>query len=61
MHALLATFLLGAETDVAEEGKNIITMMLLTGLVFVAVILLGQLARYLGHRRAHRRAARRAY
>jgi heme/copper-type cytochrome/quinol oxidase subunit 2 len=62
MLAALASLLLAAEPDVAEEGKNIITVMLVTGLVFVGVIVLGQLFRWLGHRRKHRRAAaRRAY
>lgn len=41
--------------DVAEEGRNIIIVMLLTGLIFLAVIALGQLARWLGHRRRARR------
>ena len=45
--------------DVAEEGRNIIIMMLLVALVFLSVIALGQLSRYLGHRRQERRAARR--
>ena len=37
--------------DTAEEGRNIIIGMLLTGLVFVSVILLGELSKYLRHRR----------
>jgi hypothetical protein len=37
--------------DTAEEGKNIILVMLATGLVFVSVILLGELSKYLRHRR----------
>jgi hypothetical protein len=37
--------------DTAEEGKHIIIVMLLTGLVFVSVILLGELSKYLRHRR----------
>ena len=41
--------------DVAEEGRNIIIVMLLTGLIFLAVIALGQLARWLGHRRRAKR------
>jgi hypothetical protein len=60
MDLLTATFLLAQESaDVAEEGKHIIIGMLLTGLVFVAVILIGQLLRHLGTRR--RRQRRRAY
>jgi hypothetical protein len=45
--------------DIAEEGRNIIIVMLLTGLTFIGVIALGQLARFLGHRRQERRDARR--
>jgi hypothetical protein len=44
----LATLL--AATDVAEEGRNIVLMMLLVGLVFLAVIGIGQLVRWLSHR-----------
>jgi hypothetical protein len=40
-----------AEADAAEEGQKVITAMLITGLVFVAVIALGELTRYLFHRR----------
>ena len=45
--------------SVAEEGRRIIIAMLLVGLTFLAVIALGQLSRYLSHRRRARRAARR--
>jgi hypothetical protein len=41
--------------DIAEEGRNIIIVMLLTGLIFLGVIALGQLARWLGQRRRARR------
>ena len=41
--------------DIAEEGRNIIIVMLLTGLIFLSVIALGQLARWLGHRRRAKR------
>jgi hypothetical protein len=58
MSAFLATLPLGAES-VAEEGRRIIIGMLLTALVFLGVIALGQLSRYLGHRRRGRKAARR--
>ena len=37
--------------DAAEEGKKIITAMLVVGLVFVSVIALGELSRWLRHRR----------
>jgi NADH:ubiquinone oxidoreductase subunit 4 (subunit M) len=48
--ALLALSLPLAQ-DAAEEGKKIITAMLIVGLVFVAVIALGQLSYWLRHRR----------
>jgi hypothetical protein len=61
MSAFLAAVLFAQEEapNVAEEGKRIIIGMLLVGLTFVAVILLGQLSRRLGHKRKARRAARR--
>ena len=61
MSALLAHLVLaqGESADIAEEGKRIIIGMLLVGLTFIAVILLGQLSRYLGARRRERRAAAR--
>ena len=37
--------------DAASEGKSVVLMMLGTGLVFCAVIALGELAHYLGHKR----------
>ncbi len=40
--------------DAAEEGKNIIVSMLVVGLVFLAVILLGDLNGWFARRR-HRR------
>ena len=61
MDALLAFVVLAQEesADLAEEGKNIIIVMLLVGLTFVTVILLGQLSRYVTHRRRERREVRR--
>jgi hypothetical protein len=35
----------------AEEGKEVITAMLLVGLIFLSVILLGELSKWLRHRR----------
>jgi hypothetical protein len=61
MSGLATAMLLAAEKTPAEEGRDVVLVMLLTGLLFIAVILIGQLLRYLGHRRADRRAARRAY
>ena len=37
--------------DAASEGKNVITGMLITGLIFVAVIAIGETSRALRHRR----------
>ena len=39
--------------NAAEEGRNVIVGMLLTGLVFVLVIALGETSRALRHRRKH--------
>jgi len=36
--------------DVAEEGKNIVLSMLVVGLIFIGVIAIGQLLRWLSHR-----------
>jgi hypothetical protein len=48
--------------DAAEEGKKVITWMLLVGLFFIAVIVFGEWGRWWLHkRRVRRRAARRAY
>ena len=41
--------------DSAEEGKNVITGMLLTGLVFISVIALGETLHHLRKRRKTRR------
>jgi hypothetical protein len=49
--ALLAPLhLLGAETA-AEEGRKTVLSMLVVGLVFIAVIAVGQLSHWLRHRR----------
>lgn len=37
----------------AEEGKKVIEAMLVVGLIFAAVIALGQLSKWLSHRRRH--------
>ena len=60
MDVLLALLVVAQEesADLAEEGKNVITVMLVVGLTFIAVILLGQLSRYVTHRRRERREAR---
>jgi hypothetical protein len=46
--------------DAASEGRNVILGMLVVGLIFLAVIGLGELTRWAGHRRRDRRAARRS-
>jgi len=53
--------LLAAEKTPAQEGRDIILAMLVVGLIFLGVILLGQATRYVGHRREARRAQRRPY
>ena len=57
--ATLLAFLHGHKESIAEEGRAIITVMLFVGLTFLSVILLGQLARWVGgRRRASRRYTR---
>jgi hypothetical protein len=51
MSATLTALVLAAEKTTAEEGRDIIVAMLVVGLVFLSVIALGQLSRWLGHRR----------
>jgi len=58
MSVLASIIPLAAEKTPAEEGRDVIIAMLIVGLIFVGVIALGQLGRYLGHRRAARRRAR---
>ena len=41
--------LLGA-ADVAKEGRDIVLSMLVVGLIFIGVIAVGQLIRWLTHR-----------
>jgi hypothetical protein len=40
-----------AAKTAAEEGKDVITAMLIVGLVFLSVIVLGELSKWLRHRR----------
>jgi hypothetical protein len=53
--------LVAAEKSPAQEGRDVILVMLVTGLVFLGVILLGQLLRHFGHKRHARQAQRRPY
>jgi hypothetical protein len=46
---VLATTLVLA--DAAEEGKKVITAMLIVGLIFISVIALGETSKWLRHRR----------
>ena len=61
MASLSAAILFAAEAqqkvqiDAAEEGKKVITGMLIVGLIFIAVIALGQLSKWASHRRQARR------
>ena len=61
MSALATAILLGAEKSPAQEGRDVVLVMLGVGAIFLGVIVFGQLLRYLGHKRKDRRAARRAY
>jgi heme/copper-type cytochrome/quinol oxidase subunit 2 len=61
MSALATAILIAAEKTPAEEGRDVVLVMLATGAVFLGVILLGQLFRWMGHRRRERRAAHRVY
>jgi heme/copper-type cytochrome/quinol oxidase subunit 2 len=61
MGALATAILLAAEKTPAEEGRDVVLVMLLVGFVFIGVVLVGQLARWAGHRRKAKRAAHRAY
>jgi hypothetical protein len=51
MSSLAAVLLLASEKTPAEEGRDIILAMLVVGLVFLSVIALGELSRWLSRRR----------
>mgnify|MGYP003289180441 CR=1 FL=1 len=57
--AVLAALALVAEKSPAEEGRDIIVSMLVVGLIFLSVIVFGQLGRWYGHKRSAERARRR--
>ncbi len=38
-----------------EEGKRVVIAMLIVGLIFIAVIAIGQTTKWLGHRREERK------
>ncbi len=48
---MLTALVVAAEKSTAEEGRDIIIAMLVVGLIFVSVIALGELTKWLGHRR----------
>jgi flagellar basal body-associated protein FliL len=52
---------IAAEKTPAQEGRDVILVMLGVGLVFLSVVLLGQLMRHYTHKRQARRSARRVY
>jgi hypothetical protein len=55
---MLALWILAAETvDAAEEGKKVITGMLVVGLIFIGVLVIGEGSKYLRHRRKRARRA----
>jgi hypothetical protein len=60
MTALTTAALFAAEKSPAEEGRDVILVMLAVGAIFLGVVVVGQLLRLLSHRRKARRAARRA-
>ena len=47
--------------DAVSDGKHVLYGMLITALVVVAVIAIGELTRWAGHRRAERKRRARAY
>jgi hypothetical protein len=51
MDVLLSLPLL--QVDSAEEGEKIITAMLIVGLIFIGVIVVGQFSRWARHYRRH--------
>ena len=55
MAAFASLITLAAEKTTAEEGRDIITVMLVVGLVFLSIIALGQFGRWLRtrHGRSH--------
>ena len=44
--------------DAAEEGRKVILSMLVVGLIFIAVIAIGELTHYLSAKRKERDAAK---
>lgn len=51
MTELIALLTLASEKAPDEEGRDIILAMLVVGLIFLAVIVVGELSKWLSHRR----------
>ena len=51
MRAGLTARVFAAEKSPADEGRDVISAMLIVGLIFCSVIALGQFSRWLSHRR----------
>jgi hypothetical protein len=47
--------------DAASDGKHVVIGMLIVGLVFLGTIGIGELTKWVGHRREARRRAARTY
>ena len=56
----LLGFVTNPQTN-AQQGTDVILIMLITGLVFLAVIVLGELTRWAGHRKHDRKQSARTY
>jgi hypothetical protein len=61
IYALAAEAEEAVHSDPVSDGKHILYGMLITGLIFLAVIGIGELTRWAGHRRQARKRAARAY
>jgi hypothetical protein len=55
MADVLNALVLAAEKPLDVEGRDIILSMLVVGLIFLGVIVIGELTKYVVHRRRHRR------
>jgi len=53
VNTVLALIPLAEKKPIDEEGLDIILSMLVVGLIFLAVIAVGQLGRWLSHRSRH--------
>ena len=47
--------------DAVNDGKHILYGMLITGLIFLSVVAIGELSRFIGTRRKARKRSARAY